>query len=803
MILKSVIFTKILQKGDVISMGIKTHYGKKIAICLVLLCLFNGCNSNKDNSHDTMSDAELTKILQQKYGDSAESLKYDYAESITVAKNESIVKKIGFDIQKTQWKNDLKYTKNPICKLYEDSDLQYELDMDIRYDEKNNDIVIEPSGQDMRLFLCDSVKDADSRDDGEWGNLGKYYLVQYVDLNTGETLQKPVITIINVTGEIEEAPQIEFFIDKRGLGGFQWEPVKGAEKYLVFSVEKETSDNGEGRGYLACSEVAITKNTSWTTDDIFKHKSWLTGREDVISLNTEFTTFAQSEDDGDKKAASWKENIYYGVMALSGDESKNSMASNLYSIHDIAPLLVNEEAYNKEKQKMMPKSVSEMPTHCWVVMCNGELEQKLIEYDFDSVEIHGEDFTYVDDDGKKKKGYAHYFYIDYTVKGTALRDTMSVQGFEEDTLQDNLQKVKERQKELESRTGDVNVNITIGDSKLEKEEGIDKNGIDQMKYTVNSAFSEYLAVQMMQHKEKIDISLWDEHYDVNKITDAFLEAKHQTPLILGISDMNISSDGKVLSVSYEDDSGTYEKKQREIQNKVSEIVSSIIKDDMSQLEKEFIINQYLCDNISYDKEALENAKSQNMKSVDKEYKDSFTVYGALLKGKCVCAGYAGAFKLLADEAGLESIVVTGYLDGNLAHAWNKIKISGKWQIVDVTNNDIQFYPNALLNLSNEMAANTLVEDKRYMLDSAIGKYQADSTKQEYYYVNEKYFDLNNIANSIVTELQTTDVVNLRTEYTITDQQFEALMEKVQNKVKGEKLGAGYWLGVIRVEKCKK
>ena len=34
----------------------------------------------------------------------------------------------------------------------------------------------------------------------------------------------------------------------------------------------------------------------------------------------------------------------------------------------------------------------------------------------------------------------------------------------------------------------------------------------------------------------------------------------------------------------------------------------------------------------------------------------------------------GDFKLLAEEAGLEAIVVTGYLDGNLSHAWNKVKI---------------------------------------------------------------------------------------------------------------------------------
>lgn len=189
-----------------------------------------------------------------------------------------------------------------------------------------------------------------------------------------------------------------------------------------------------------------------------------------------------------------------------------------------------------------------------------------------------------------------------------------------------------------------------------------------------------------------------------------------------------------------------------------------------------------------------------MESVDAQYQDSFTAYGALLNGKCVCAGYAAAFHLLAEKAGLESIVVTGNLDGTLAHAWNKVKIDGKWQVLDVTNNDMQFYPNALLNLSNKAAESTLVEDKKYALDSALDQYRADSTEQEYYYVNGKYFDLEKIADSLVTALQTEDKVNLRTEYTINDEQFEALMQKIQESMPDVEFGAGYWLGVIRVEK---
>ena len=101
------------------------------------------------------------------------------------------------------------------------------------------------------------------------------------------------------------------------------------------------------------------------------------------------------------------------------------------------------------------------------------------------------------------------------------------------------------------------------------------------------------------------------------------------------------------------------------------------------------------------------------------FNDSFTPYGVLLNKTGVCSSYAGAFKLLAQQAGLECIVVTGNLDGELPHAWNKIKIDGEWRIVDSTNNDNELILNALLNLPDYAADKVLVEDERFVLDDKV------------------------------------------------------------------------------------
>lgn len=684
-------------------------------------------------------------------------------------------------------------------RLFDDSNFKYPLELSIRYNRKKKILVIEPEVKSLRIVWDGLEKDSSSK---KWGNLGKYYLVQYIDLETGKELKKPIITIVNVQGEIKEAPTIEFFTNEKGQGGFRWKEVEGADKYVIFSTQTRTEDNWNEGKFYAGSIEGVTEGTSWTAEENLALENISEGKDMVIAMNEMFTTTFMSEEKENYQDFKRNENKHFGVIAISADGKSSSVVSNLYAIEDIAPLLVNKEATYETQKKSKSYYGGKMPTHRWVIMCDGSLEQRLLEYDFSNVDKHSTDYSYyVEETGKIKKGTLEYFKIDYTIRGTMLNGSMFVKNYDKNTVDEDLKKIEKRQQELEMKSGDINTSISIGE---EENTTTNKSGTvtvpKYMKYTANSAFSEYLEVQMLAHREQIDISAWLEHYDMDKITDAFLEAEYQTPLILGISKMNISSDGATLSVTYEDNAQNYQKKRKQVEQKVTEIIDEIIQEDMSDLEKEIAINTYLCQNITYDHKALENAKKKNMKETDKQYRDAFNVYGALINGKAVCAGYAGAFKILADKAGLECIIVTGSLEGGLAHEWNKVRIDGKWQIIDVTNNDMQFYPNAMFNLSDEAAATLLEPDKRFVLDDKVEKYQAITMEQEYYNVQSAYFDLEYIADAIVEELKDKEVVTLRTEYTMTDSQFEKVMQQVEEKLPEEKLGAGYWIGVIRVEK---
>jgi len=80
---------------------------------------------------------------------------------------------------------------------------------------------------------------------------------------------------------------------------------------------------------------------------------------------------------------------------------------------------------------------------------------------------------------------------------------------------------------------------------------------------------------------------------------------------------------------------------------------------------------------------------QNIKIAQQPYdKTCFSLVGALVKGECVCEGFAHAYKLICDRLHLASIIVTGVghlPDGSSQlHAWNITRIDGVTAHIDVT-----------------------------------------------------------------------------------------------------------------------
>ena len=255
----------------------------------------------------------------------------------------------------------------------------------------------------------------------------------------------------------------------------------------------------------------------------------------------------------------------------------------------------------------------------------------------------------------------------------------------------------------------------------------------------NSSLSEWIALNLLAHNERIPMDGFNEASDIDRLYDALLEAYNQNPLCGTLAGLKYDYSTSELLVAYMETEEEQKTMQQECLKKAAEIAQDIIKDGMSDYEKEMAINQYLCENAEYNMKIMEaiNEDGTIQEEAVRENARSFTPYGILIENLGVCESYSEAFLLIAKEAGLEAVITTGTMQG-VNHEWNRVLLDGKWYTLDVTNNDGAVVPNPYCNLSDELASEYMQQDEDAFLDECVGKYTADDTKYEYYNVNGLY-----------------------------------------------------------------
>ena len=130
------------------------------------------------------------------------------------------------------------------------------------------------------------------------------------------------------------------------------------------------------------------------------------------------------------------------------------------------------------------------------------------------------------------------------------------------------------------------------------------------------------------------------------------------------------------------------------------IIDECINEHQSEYDKVRALHDYLKSNLEYDMVAATSGYS---------IPEAHNLVGALIKHKCVCEGFAKAFKFLCDKVGIECWVVAGVGNSTLGtgpHGWNIVRINGYYHHVDVTwdnqYSDSSSAPNyGYLNLSDE------------------------------------------------------------------------------------------------------
>ena len=128
---------------------------------------------------------------------------------------------------------------------------------------------------------------------------------------------------------------------------------------------------------------------------------------------------------------------------------------------------------------------------------------------------------------------------------------------------------------------------------------------------------------------------------------------------------------------------------------VKRIIGGNINRHQSDYDKVCSLHDYFKSNLKYDTVAASVHRPN-----DRTVAEAHSIVGALLENKCVCEGFAKAFKLLCDNIGLECWVVSGMGRNSICsgpHAWNIVKINGYYHHVDVTWDNQYADPSGFLN----------------------------------------------------------------------------------------------------------
>ena len=133
------------------------------------------------------------------------------------------------------------------------------------------------------------------------------------------------------------------------------------------------------------------------------------------------------------------------------------------------------------------------------------------------------------------------------------------------------------------------------------------------------------------------------------------------------------------------------KAKKQVKKEINKIVTQVKKrvgTPKNNRKTHKAIYDILCEKITYDYNLVDALESGG----NAKLKNNRSTYGALVKGKSVCSGYASAYKAVCDKLSLPCWALAGETE-DANHAWNMIICKGKLYYIDVTFGDQVTYVN--------------------------------------------------------------------------------------------------------------
>lgn len=212
---------------------------------------------------------------------------------------------------------------------------------------------------------------------------------------------------------------------------------------------------------------------------------------------------------------------------------------------------------------------------------------------------------------------------------------------------------------------------------------------------------------------------------------------------------------------------TLKKWRQETEQAALRLSGTVFAQDMPDAEKILRIHDYLVNNNRY-----------NTKNMDEPH--NYLAYGSLVKGSCVCQGYADGCLVLCQAAGLEAVYVSGEgigSDGSSEpHGWNAVKVDGEWYMVDTTWDDpVASTGEDILQYDYFLVTNKVLqkdhvwEQKNFPICTAT-TLNADKVRQRYENNQTQYKDYSNDRLITLAEAEA---------------EFDALLQQYRSPLPGE------------------
>lgn len=527
-----------------------------------------------------------------------------------------------------------------------------------------------------------------------WGCAPIYYICIHYDTEESlpVRLENPQVIPFTVASK-SEVPDVEGIIDNYGNLTLLWEPVEGAEYYTIYQYVPRDHWYGYNNEANRGMETGYRDGSFWSI-----------GR-------TEDTRFSDLAGEGieENEEEEYELNNYDGYIGtpLSGQSYQNigtygcffvtamvdGKESNLSAPIDTADLkLPYKFAYDTNYYTFFD-SIEELPEKLAVRNIDGSIMQRPVYYRL------------------RKKSNVNIFY-DFQVKGTLLGGIVCVdsEGITDPptvinqnvnmlylNMNSQLNKVPSMAvKSILAQEGTAGESSNLYQAVKERTgqwiEAGDKEKVkkpdERLAVFADSAEEAWLAYGLMAGEEEISLKAFPKLQNPYTLEEVFLKVCQQNPYILGVRSYSYDYDNACLKVGYSYGKWEISHKQKKIYKYAQKLMEELIREEMTDEEKEMQIYLWLEENCSYASVEWEQAKKQNfLKSEGDIYmENAVNAYGALVDREALCQGYASAFQLLSHMAGLHVKTVSGYLNGNIPHAWNLIELEENWYQIDCSSN---------------------------------------------------------------------------------------------------------------------